>query len=94
MKTIRVPTCAITVYVAGDYQTARESMRRECFEEGLCVTVTPTALVGRRLMGGSVVAPGRSDPFFRRAGRVSVKSKLANVWGLAAAGRALIAGGV
>lgn len=45
VKTVRVPTVAITVYVAGDYQAARESLRRECFEEGLCVTVTPTTFI-------------------------------------------------
>lgn len=39
------PSCSVTVYVAGDHQTARESLRRQCLEEGLCVTVTPTTFV-------------------------------------------------
>lgn len=45
MKVVQESTCVITVYVAGDYQTARALLRRECFEQGLCVTVTPTTFV-------------------------------------------------
>lgn len=45
MNVERQPSFSVTVYVAGDYQTARESLRRECFERGMCVTVTPTTFV-------------------------------------------------
>jgi hypothetical protein len=31
--------------MAGDYQAAKESLRRQCFEEGLCVTLDPTVFV-------------------------------------------------
>lgn len=45
MKTVRTDTVIVTVYVAGDIQTARESLRRQCLEEGLCVTLTPTSFI-------------------------------------------------
>ena len=45
MKTLTVPSFRVTVYLAGDAQTARESLRRQCFEEGLCVTLTPTSFI-------------------------------------------------
>ena len=35
----------VTVWVAGDYQKAKDSLRRQCFDEGLCVTLTPTEFV-------------------------------------------------
>lgn len=39
------PSYSISVYVAGDLQKARDSLRRQCFEEGLCVTLTPTEFI-------------------------------------------------
>lgn len=39
------PTCTITVYLAGDYRSGVESLRRQCLEDGLCVTVTRTTFV-------------------------------------------------
>jgi hypothetical protein len=45
MKTLSEPSFCVTVYVAGDVQTARESLRRQCFEAGLCVTLTATEFV-------------------------------------------------
>ena len=45
MKTLTEPSFNATVFIAGDVQTARESLRRQCFEEGLCVTLTPTEFV-------------------------------------------------
>lgn len=45
MATKIEPSFGITIYLAGDIQTARESLRRECFEEGLCVTLTPTTFI-------------------------------------------------
>jgi len=35
----------VTVYLAGDVADAKRSMRRQCVEEGLCVTITPTTFV-------------------------------------------------
>jgi hypothetical protein len=45
MQTRVEPSFSVTVYVAGDLHTARESLRRQCMEKGLCVTVTPTTFV-------------------------------------------------
>ncbi len=45
MLTKTEPSVRVTVYIAGDYQTAKAALRRECFAEGLCVTVTPTCFV-------------------------------------------------
>lgn len=45
MRVVTEPTCSVTVYVAGDIADVRRSLRRQCFEEGLCVTVTPTTFV-------------------------------------------------
>lgn len=39
------PSFNVTVYIAGDLQTARDSLRRQCIEEGLCVTLTPTSFI-------------------------------------------------
>lgn len=44
-STKRTETYNVTVYMAGDLQTARESLRRQCFEDGLCVTLTPTSFI-------------------------------------------------
>jgi hypothetical protein len=33
------PTYQVTLHLAGDYQTAKSSLRRQTFEEGLCVTL-------------------------------------------------------
>lgn len=43
--TDKVPSYSITVSIAGDLQTARQSLRRQCVEEGLCVTLTPTTFI-------------------------------------------------
>ena len=39
------PSFCVTVFVAGDLDAARQSLRRQCFEEGLCVTLTPTTFI-------------------------------------------------
>ncbi|HVL13572.1 MAG TPA: hypothetical protein VM529_13475 [Gemmata sp.] len=44
-RTFAEPSFSVTVFVAGDIQAARASLRRQCFEDGLCVTVTPTTFV-------------------------------------------------
>jgi hypothetical protein len=35
-------TIVVTVYMAGDIDTAKRWLRKRCYERGLCVTVTPT----------------------------------------------------
>jgi hypothetical protein len=45
VKVLSEPSYTVTVYVAGDVQDARQSLRRQCFDEGLCVTVTPTTFI-------------------------------------------------
>lgn len=35
----------VSIYVAGDLADARRACRRECFDTGLCVTVTPTEFI-------------------------------------------------
>ena len=45
MTTRIEPTFSVTIYVAGDVPTARESLRRQCFEDGLCVTLTPSEFI-------------------------------------------------
>lgn len=39
------PSCTITVYIAGELADAKRSLRKQCFEEGLCVTLTPTTFI-------------------------------------------------
>lgn len=45
MTRVVAETCVATVYVAGDYADVVASLRRQCLEEGLCVTATPTTFV-------------------------------------------------
>lgn len=45
MKTITEPSFTVTVYIAGEVGDAKRSIRRQCLEEGLCVTVTPTTFI-------------------------------------------------
>lgn len=40
-----VDTYTVTVYMAGDIDTAKRWLRAECYREGLCVTVTPTTFI-------------------------------------------------
>jgi hypothetical protein len=40
-----VSTYTVTLYVAGDCESAKRWLRRECYERGLCVTVTPTTFI-------------------------------------------------
>lgn len=39
------PTYTVRLFIAGDFNAAKSSMRRECMREGLCVTITPTTFV-------------------------------------------------
>jgi hypothetical protein len=43
MKTTE--TCEVTVWLAGDIETAKRWLRRRCYDRGLCVTVTPTTFI-------------------------------------------------
>lgn len=36
---------SVTVYIAGDLQDARRTLRRLCLPGGLCVTLTPTEFI-------------------------------------------------
>ena len=45
MTSRECPSYSVSVWIAGDLEEARRSLRRQCFEEGLCVTVTPTQFV-------------------------------------------------
>jgi ferredoxin len=45
MTTKTEPAFSVAIYIAGDLQPARESLRRQCIEEGLCVTLAPTTFV-------------------------------------------------
>ena len=40
-----VETIVVTIYMAGDIDTAKRWLRRRCYERGLCVTVTPTTFI-------------------------------------------------
>jgi hypothetical protein len=39
-----VASYSVTISIAGDFQTAKESLRLQCLE-GLCVTLTPTTFI-------------------------------------------------
>lgn len=45
MKVIESAAWSVTVYLAGDLADARRSLRQQCLEEGLCVTLTPTSFI-------------------------------------------------
>lgn len=40
-----IKTYTVTIFVAGDCETAKRLIRKECYQRGLCVTVTPTTLI-------------------------------------------------
>ncbi len=40
-----VPSYVVTVHIAGDAAEARRLLRQECWEEGLCVTISPETFV-------------------------------------------------
>lgn len=81
MKTVSEPTVRVTVYLAGDVQTARESLRRQCVEEGLCVTLTATDFVYTGGMESGVAVgfvnyprfPTTVDALFQRAVKVAAR---------------------
>lgn len=40
-----LPTYTVQLYIAGDIDAAKQWLRRECYQKGLCVTVEPTTFV-------------------------------------------------
>jgi hypothetical protein len=45
MKRATCPSYPVSIFIAGDFDGARDICRAFCDEEGLCVTVTPTTYV-------------------------------------------------
>lgn len=45
MRRVSAPSCPVSIFIAGDFDEARDLCRAFCDEEGLCVTVTPTTYV-------------------------------------------------
>lgn len=43
LKTIE--TYEAKIHMAGDIETAKQFLRRKCYDDGLCVTVTPTTFI-------------------------------------------------
>lgn len=39
------PSFSVSIYMAGDIDTAKQALRHEVLREGLCVTVTPTSFI-------------------------------------------------
>lgn len=40
-----VDTYTVTVYMGGDIEVAKQWLRRECYQSGLCVTIAPTLFI-------------------------------------------------
>jgi hypothetical protein len=45
VKVFSVPSFNVIVYLAGDFETARTSLRKQFMENGLCVTLTRTSFI-------------------------------------------------
>lgn len=45
MKVLTSPTTQISIYMAGDIESAKRVCREYCFDKGLCVTVTGTDFI-------------------------------------------------
>ena len=45
MKILTEPTIEISIYMAGDLDTVRDTCRRYCWEKGFCVTVTENEFI-------------------------------------------------
>lgn len=39
MKSLSEPAYTVEIFIAGDYADARNSLRRQCYHDGLCVTI-------------------------------------------------------
>ena len=45
MRIEQATSCPVGIFIAGDFDKAREECRAYCDEVGLCVTVTPTSYI-------------------------------------------------
>lgn len=45
MKTAESETFAISLYLSGPIEAAKQILRAECLREGLCVTIEPTQFI-------------------------------------------------
>jgi len=75
----QVNTHVVTIYMAGDIDTAKRWLRRECYERGLCVTVYSTDFI---YTGGEEIGfcvgfvnyprfPSTTEDLFARARQVA-----------------------
>lgn len=75
------PTYRVKVHLAGDFEDARRSLRRQALEEGLCVTLHPVEFVYTAGMESGVTVgltnyprfPKSREELFDRAVRVAVR---------------------
>lgn len=44
-NTVILPTYACNLYLSGPIEVAKQIIRKECYEIGLCVTITPTTYI-------------------------------------------------
>jgi hypothetical protein len=45
MVLVNSPTHTVTIYVAGDIASAKQAIRKHCYNYGACFTVTPTDFI-------------------------------------------------
>ncbi len=45
MKTYTEPTHTVRLYLSGPIEVAKQTIRQECLERGLCVTIEPTLFI-------------------------------------------------
>lgn len=45
MTATTAPSYPVSIFIAGDYDRARQIVREFCMNEGACVTVTPTSYI-------------------------------------------------
>lgn len=64
MKRQMISTEVYEIYVAGDVEDAKRICRRYCFDEGLCVTVSPTTFIYTGGEESGVVVGLRAYPRF------------------------------
>jgi hypothetical protein len=74
MPLVCEPSHSVTVFIAGDLATARASLRRQCMEEGLCVTLTATEFVYTSGMESGVAVGLQNYPRFPKS-REEIKAR-------------------
>lgn len=45
MRIETTPTFWVRIYLSGPIEVAKQTIRRECLQEGLCVTIEPTTFI-------------------------------------------------